>query len=220
MAEFDSEMERLEDQFAGLEGSIAGLQSVTSSFRRELEGVEGSMKDAGREASGMSRSVSSSLRRAFDGVVFDGKGISEALSGMGRSVAGSVLDQALGPVQGAVGSIVGKGLQSLMGGMTAFEKGGVISSGRVTAFANGGIVDGPTHFPMRGGAGLMGEAGPEAIVPLTRGSDGKLGVRSSGGGAVHVTMNVSSPDAAGFRRSSTQIAAEMNRAIQRGRRNL
>ena len=139
---------------------------------------------------------------------------------MGRSVAGSVLDQALAPVQGAVGSIVGKGLQSLMGGMTAFEKGGVISSGRVTAFANGGIVDGPTHFPMRGGAGLMGEAGPEAIMPLTRGSDGKLGVRSSGGGAVHVTMNVSTPDAAGFRRSSTQIAAEMNRAIQRGRRNL
>jgi phage-related minor tail protein len=66
----------------------------------------------------------------------------------------------------------------------------------------------------------MGEAGPEAIMPLTRGADGKLGVRAGGGGAVQVTMNISTPDAAGFQRSQSQIAAEMSRAIQRGRRNL
>ena len=67
----------------------------------------------------------------------------------------------------------------------------------------------------------MGEAGPEAIMPLARGADGKLGVRAGGGGgAVQVTMNISTPDAAGFQRSQSQIAAEMSRAIQRGRRNL
>ena len=68
----------------------------------------------------------------------------------------------------------------------------------------------------------MGEAGPEAIMPLTRGADGKLGVRAGGGGGgtVQVTMNISTPDAAGFQRSQSQIAAEMNRAIARGRRNL
>ena len=67
----------------------------------------------------------------------------------------------------------------------------------------------------------MGEAGPEAIMPLARGADGKLGVRGgAGGGAVTVTMNISTPDAAGFQRSQSQIAADMNRAIQRGRRNL
>jgi phage-related minor tail protein len=67
----------------------------------------------------------------------------------------------------------------------------------------------------------MGEAGPEAIVPLARGADGRLGIRSGGGGgAVHVTMNISTPDAEGFRRSQSQVAAEMSRAIQRGRRNL
>jgi phage-related minor tail protein len=74
---------------------------------------------------------------------------------------------------------------------------------------------------MRGAMGLMGEAGPEAIVPLARGADGKLGVRAGGsGGAVHVTMNISSPDVAGFQQSQSQVAAEMTRAIQRGRRNL
>ena len=131
------------------------------------------------------------------------------------------MSQALAPVQGALGSVVGKGVQSILGGLMPFAKGGVLGAGRVAAFAKGGVVDGPTQFPMRGGAGLMGEAGPEAIMPLTRGADGKLGVRSGGGGgAVHVTMNISTPDAAGFQRSQSQIAAEMNRAIQRGRRNL
>ena len=54
----------------------------------------------------------------------------------------------------------------------------------------------------------------------TRGPDGKLGVRGAGGGSVHVTMNISTPDVAGFRRSQSQIAAEMSRALQRGQRNL
>jgi phage-related minor tail protein len=208
----EADLGRLEAQFASLEGTLAGLEGVTGAFQRELEGVGGSMKDAGREASGMSRSVSSSMRRAFEGVVLDGRKLSEALAGIGRSLSGTVLNQALAPVQEAVGSA--------LGGLLPFAKGAAFSSGRVAAFARGGVVDGPTQFPMRGGIGVMGEAGPEAIVPLARGADGKLGIRAGGGGAVQVTMNITTPDVAGFRRSQSQIAAEMSRAIQRGRRNL
>ena len=66
----------------------------------------------------------------------------------------------------------------------------------------------------------MGEAGPEAIMPLSRGPDGKLGVRSEGGGRpVQVVMNISTPDVTGFQRSQNQIAAQMSRAIARGQRN-
>lgn len=219
MADDEADYTGLEAQFSGLEETLGGLESVTGAFRRELGGMQGSLKDAGREASGMSRTVSSSLRQAFDGVVFDGKRLSDTLAGLGRSISGNLLDQALAPVQKAVGS----GIQSMLAGMMPFKDGGAFSSGRVAAFARGGVVDGPTQFPMRGGVGLMGEAGPEAIMPLARGADGKLGVRagpSGGGGDVRVTMNISTPDVAGFQRSQTQVAAEMNRAIRRGRRNL
>lgn len=67
---------------------------------------------------------------------------------------------------------------------TAFNAGG-----SVHPFANGGIVSSPTLFKFANGTGLMGEAGPEAIMPLKRSPDGKLGVQASGGGA-NVVVNV------------------------------
>jgi phage-related minor tail protein len=74
---------------------------------------------------------------------------------------------------------------------------------------------------MRGGQGLMGEAGPEAILPLSRGPDGRLGVQSAGasGRGMSVVMNVSTPDVQGFQRSQAQIAAQVNRVLARGQRN-
>ena len=71
-------------------------------------------------------------------------------------------------------------LSGLFGG--AFADGAAFSGGRVTAFAAGGIVSRATAFGMQGGLGIMGEAGPEAIMPLTRGPGGKLGVAAHGGG--------------------------------------
>lgn len=221
MSDFDAEIARLENQLTGLEGSLGGLQGVTGAFRRELDGMGGSLREAGRDATSMSRSLSTSIGRAFEGLVFDGKKLSEVLSGVGQSLSGSVLSQALAPVQKSIGSALSGGLQAVLGGLSPFANGAAFMSGRVAAFARGGVVDGPTHFPMRGGVGLMGEAEPEAIMPLARGADGRLGVRTGGGGgAVSVTMNISTPDVAGFQRSQSQIAAEMNRAMKRGRRNL
>jgi hypothetical protein len=57
--------------------------------------------------------------------------------------------------------------------------GNAFSKGKVTPFKRGGVVNGPTTFPMRSGMGMMGEAGPEAIMPLTR-RGGRLGVDASG----------------------------------------
>jgi len=74
-----------------------------------------------------------------------------------------------------------------------FADGGAFSGGsQIQAYANGGVVGGPTTFPMAGGkTGLMGEAGPEAIMPLKRGANGKLGVQMEGGGGdtINVVQN-------------------------------
>jgi phage-related minor tail protein len=56
-------------------------------------------------------------------------------------------------------------------------------------------------------------------MPLARGADGKLGVRG-GGGKVSVTVNIATPDTAGFRQSQAQVAALITRAVSRGQRNL
>lgn len=96
------------------------------------------------------------------------------------------------------------------------ENGHAFSGGNVLPFANGGVVGGPTYFPMAGGrTGLMGEAGPEAVMPLARGADGKLGVKAAGGGGVNITFNVQAADAGSFRRSFPQLAADMRRAMGR-----
>src|SRR5205085_12591198 len=98
--------------------------------------------------------------------------------------------------------------------------GGVVSSGRVQPFAAGGVVATPTYFPLGRGLGLMGEAGAEVVLPLARGSDGKLGVRSGSGASLAVTFNVVSPDAESFRKSEAQVTAMLARSVMRGRRGL
>jgi hypothetical protein len=219
MADMDG-FDGLEDQVRALEASLGATQSVAAAFDGELARVRDTMAAAGRDASGLSNAVGRGLRTAFDGLVFDGMKLSDALKGLARSITDAAYAAAMKPVTDHFGGLIAGGIENLVSGLIPFEKGGAFSQGRVTAFANGGVVNGPTHFPMRGGWGLMGEAGAEAIMPLSRGSDGKLGVRMEGGGRpVSVVMNISTPDAEGFRRSQGQIAAQITRALGRGQRN-
>lgn len=143
----------------------------------------------------------------------------QAFQTVGKSILDTVYNAAVQPVSSHMGGVLAEGLGSVLNGMLAFADGGAFSNGKVMPFANGGVVSGPNYFPMRGGLGLMGEAGPEAIMPLTRGANGKLGVMAQGGGqAVNVTMNITTPDVAGFRRSQGQIAQQVGRVINRGNR--
>ena len=80
----------------------------------------------------------------------------------------------------AIGSFADGGVFE-NGKQLAFANGGVFENNNVTPFAKGGVVTKPTIFPFANGIGLMGEAGPEAIMPLKR-HNGKLGVEASGAG--------------------------------------
>ncbi|WP_127524579.1 phage tail length tape measure family protein [Mesorhizobium sp. Z1-4] len=80
---------------------------------------------------------------------------------------------------GRGGGIFG-GIFGWIGKLLGFARGGLFDAGQqVHAFANGGVVNRPTVFPFANGIGLMGEAGPEAIMPLRRGPNGRLGVEAA-----------------------------------------
>jgi hypothetical protein len=209
----------LEAEAATLEATLGGTTQMVASFDGELARMRETLVFTGREMTSLSNGIGSGLRRAFDGVVLDGMKLSDALKIVARSMADTVYAIALRPVQAAAGDLLADGLNGLLSGLQPFAKGGSFAQGRVMPFAKGGLVSAPTAFAMRGGTGLMGEAGPEAIMPLARGADGRLGVQAAGGGrAVTVVMNIQTPDVQGFQRSQTQIAAQAARALQRGQR--
>ena len=216
-----SRHDEMAERIAALETALAGASGMAAAFEGELAAMSRTLAATGREVDILSRGIGGGLRRALDGVVFDGLRLSEALRMVGRSMVDGVYAMAMRPIQNAVGGALARGIQGAMSAFLPFSAGGGLAQGRVMPFAQGGVVGGPVAFPMRGGRmGLMGEAGPEAILPLARGADGRLGVRSDGAGRapVSVVINVSTPDVEGFRRSETQIAGAMARLLERGAR--
>ncbi|HHL20749.1 MAG TPA: phage tail tape measure protein [Aliiroseovarius sp.] len=205
MADFNG-ISDLADQVNALEVALDGAQGMTAAFTGELTDMQASIADLSTDVNQLSRGISSGLRKAFDGLIFDGMKLSDALRTVAQSTVDAAYNAALRPVTNHFGGLLGSLVGGLMNGVTPFASGGVVSSA--------------TAFPMRGGLGLMGEAGPEAIMPLARGPDGRLGVRGGGGRPVNITMNISTPDVEGFRRSQGQIATQMARAIARGQRNM
>ena len=215
-----AEIDDLKDQIAALEASLSGSTGMVAAFDGELARMRETMVFTGREVNTLSSGIGGGLRRAFDGLVFDGLKLSDALKGVARTMAETVYGVAIKPVQNALGGAIAQGLNGLLGNIMPFEKGGAFSQGRVMPFAKGGVVAQATSFPMRGGSGLMGEAGPEAIMPLARGADGRLGVQAGGTARpVTVVMNITTPDVQGFQRSQTQIAAQAQRMLSRGQKN-
>ena len=210
------EVEFLGAQFVSLEtqadDTARSLGVLTAEVGRN--GVEAEKASSKYQIS--TAKISGQLGRAFEKLFVDGDKLGGVLEGLAASISRATYKAAMKPVTDHIAT----GIGGLLNGILGFADGGAFSQGKVTPFARGGVVSQPVTFPMRGGVGLMGEAGPEAIMPLARGADGKLGVRTeSGGRPVQVVMNIQTPDAEGFRRSQSQIAAQMGRALQRGQRN-
>ncbi|SIS68609.1 phage tail tape measure protein, lambda family [Roseivivax lentus] len=217
-----SDIDGLEAELDALDASLSGAATMAAGFNAEMQRIHETFAQTGGGVRRLQSALSSGLSSAIDGVVLDGMSLTAALNEVAQAMINTAYKAAVDPVADHLGGLLSTGVNSVFGQYSPFAKGASFAQGRVMPFANGGVVSGPTTFPMRGGTGLMGEAGPEAIMPLARGPDGKLGVRAGGGGgggAVHVTMNISTPDVQGFQRSQSQIAAQMSRALSRGGRN-
>ncbi|MCG8275409.1 phage tail tape measure protein [Stenotrophomonas sp. NLF4-10] len=113
-----------------------------------------------------------------------------------RQMIVGVLGNALGGLFGGTtatgNALVSSGTQGinaeLMGKLIPNAKGGAYNSPSLSAYS-GGVYSTPQLFAFAKGAGVFGEAGPEAIMPLRRGSDGRLGVSATGGSAGNVVIN-------------------------------
>lgn len=212
-------IDALEGDVTALDSALADASAMTAAFEQQLRDTQASLVDTTRDLGNLERGFSRGLRTAFDGLVLDGQSLSDVLGGLAQSMANTAYSAAVNPVTNHFGGLLADGVNGLVSGLMPFADGAPFSQGKVMPFAKGGVVSSPTHFPMRGGTGLMGEAGPEAIMPLARGADGKLGVRGAGGGSMTVNMNITTPDVQGFQRSRGQIAAQMTRALGRSERH-
>lgn len=215
----DDTFEGLEDGAERLNETLGATATLVAGFGAELRRMRSALAATGKDVATLEKGLSRGLRRAFDGVAFDGMKLSDALSTVARSMVNTTYNAAMKPVSDHVGGLISQGVGSLVQGILPFADGAPFSQGRVMPYAQGGIVSTATGFGMRGGMGLMGEAGPEAIMPLARGPDGKLGVKGGASGGTTVVMNITTPDVQGFQRSQSQIAAQLSRALNAGNRN-
>ena len=172
------------------------------------EGIEGKADSLASRL----ESFKSTFQNAFVGLVTGALSFKEALGQIATSLAKMAAEAAF---QQLFGKLFKGG--GLLGGLFGFANGGAFSNGRVMAFANGGIVNGATAFAMQGGLGVMGEAGPEAIMPLARGRGGKLGVVAQGGGTQKVQLEITEGDmfASRVRVISDESAVSVTRTYDR-----
>ncbi|HBU53402.1 MAG TPA: phage tail protein, partial [Sulfitobacter sp.] len=162
----DDTFEGLEDGAERLNETLGATATLVAGFDAELRRMRSALAATGKDVATLEKGLSRGLRRAFDGVAFDGMKLSDALSTVARSMVNTTYNAAMKPVSDHVGGLISQGVGSLVQGILPFADGAPFSQGRVMPFAQGGIVSTATGFGMRGGVGLMGEAGPEAIMPL------------------------------------------------------
>jgi hypothetical protein len=215
--QFKKDLDTFNDIFTGSENAPASYfregtksvqefsESITKSFGSQMQTKLKTFTD----------SIKTVQESMADVVVKGIKGMEDALVTFVttgklsfRSLANSIIaDMARVAIQ----QMITKPFTNFLDNLFSNANGNAFVDGKVEKYAYGGIVKKPTIFPMANGIGLMGEAGAEAILPLRRGSNGKLGVQSTGGGFGNIVVNV---DASGSSvEGSQQGGRELGRVL-------
>jgi lambda family phage tail tape measure protein len=231
------ELERIKGEGRAEQDRVAGGDApgrVIGDAIIRIQGELNELMNIGNQVVGAATAIGDAFGNSFKGVITGSMTAKEALASFFSSVAEYFADMAAKMIAEWIKLAIlntvlklfpgfggaGAGLSDLSAPATINNPLGVLNangnafaSNNIIPYANGGIVNRPTMFKFaRGGAmatGVMGEAGPEAIMPLKRGADGKLGVASAGGS--NVTVNVS-VDAKG-----TQVQGDPGQGAQLGR---
>lgn len=190
-----------------IDGISVSIDADLSGFRRELA-----------EADKLSRGFGAAFTRALSQAIVQGKSFSDVIRTLGLRLSSLALNAAFKPIeQGLSGAFNGL-FSGLMGGGGSSGGGSLLN---VTPFAKGGVVATPSYFPLGNALGVAGERSAEAILPLARGSDGRLGVRTeTSQRPLAVNVSIATQDAASFRRSEAYVSGMIARAVARGERTL
>ncbi len=176
------ELAKLQERYDAYAEHIEDKAALDRWYEEESAKIAEGGKKAASDMSEFQIQAYRSMQSAMSEFLFDPfedglDGMLQSFSDMIRkmiaeALAAKILKSLLGGDFGSGGKVGG-----LLGGLLfGSAKGNAFSGGRLIPFAHGGIVDRPTVFPMAQGAGLMGEAGPEAVLPLARTAGGDLGV--------------------------------------------
>lgn len=191
-------MEKLGD---GYEEVGAAAVSAAAQEIAAAEKVNEALEEKREKMEEIQDVLSSGFEDFFMSIIDGSKTVGEAFADLAQYIISELLrilvikplvDSLAKSFSGLFGGLFATGGVFGVNGVMPYAKGGVFGSGGVTAFANGGVVSSPTIFPFANGVGLMGEAGPEAIMPLKRTPSGDLGVIAQGAGGgtpVNVVVN-------------------------------
>lgn len=177
----------------GEKNLLAAYYETAGEETMRLVAAQQELRSAGKDTfADLTKAVEGWGNRAADtfaDFVVDGKAsfgdlINSMLKDIVRLQAKQVLDPITKSASGFLSEIVGNFFKPTK----ASANGNAFDSSGLIPFAMGGIVNRPTVFPFAKGIGLMGEAGPEAILPLARGPNGKLGVQGGAGGGITVNL--------------------------------
>jgi len=217
------------------------MEGLTQAIKDQEEALK-NLVDPLKQVTGFANAMGESFKASFKGLIDGTMTGKEALSSFFKSMSDYFMDMAaeiaaaaiklaaLKFVEFIIGSFAGGGggggtetQQSAANaagwpGNQNYAKGGVFKNG-IVPYAKGGIVNKPTLFQYASGGsgnfGLMGEAGPEAILPLRRGRNGKLGVESAGGiGDIVVNVDASGSSVEGQEDESRQLGKLIGAAVQ------
>lgn len=156
-------------------------QNYTEEQIAQVAALQTALEQSEQNWNSLFTTFSSNIEEALMSIVSGSENVVDAAKSMIRSI---LLEMYQAQVAKPAAEFLGNFLTNLF-----MAKGGAFIGG-VQAFAAGGVVNAPTLFGHSRGIGLMGEAGPEAILPLSRGYNGELGVKMNGSsGAVTVVQN-------------------------------
>ena len=219
--EYNKIKERLNDLMNPANQIIGAANAIGDAFATSFEGMISGAMTAKQALASFFKDLASYFTKMATQMIAD------AIRMMAIKLLTNLLSSVIGGFTGGGGMDLGKNFNSAGAGSTGIDWGKAIQykpnalgnaygANGIVPFADGGIVNRPAIFKFaQGGAmqnGLMGEAGPESIMPLKRGRDGKLGVIASGGGGttnITIAVDASGTKAEGDQGKSGALARDL-----------